>query len=274
MSNEICHTALSIGARETVLLLNYSHSLLPIKTERKMIMTPDMLQQYSVIVQFLGKTLGPDYEIVLHDLNPDHNEIVAIANSHVSGRTIGSPLTNASLKMLIDKAYETDDFLCNYKGIAENGRILRSSTMFIKNAQGMPVGLLCINFDDSRYMQLQDTLLSVIHPQEYIAAHPSCKKTAAGILAIPGNPPAEPELITENFSMDIPSLMQKMFADATSALSTPPDRLNQQEKKDIIEKLHKQGLFQLKGAITFVAEQFSCSTATVYRYLSELKLSS
>ena len=30
-------------------------------------MTPEMLQQYSVIVQFLGKTLGPDYEIVLHD---------------------------------------------------------------------------------------------------------------------------------------------------------------------------------------------------------------
>lgn len=239
-------------------------------------MTPDMLQQYSVIVQFLGKTLGPDYEIVLHDLNPDHNKIVSIANSHVSGRAIGSPLTNASLKMLIDKAYETDDFLCNYKGIAENGQILRSSTMFIKDAQGKPVGLLCINFDDSRYMQLQETLLSVIHPKEYIAARPSLAKTAADVLPVPAGAPAgaETELITENFSMDIPSLMHKMFSDATAAVSTPVDRLNQQEKKDIIEKLHKQGLFQLKGAITFVAEQFSCSSATVYRYLSELKLSS
>ena len=108
-------------------------------------MTPDMLQQYSVIVQFLGKTLGPDYEIVLHDLNPDHNEIVAIANSHVSGRNIGSPLTNASLKMLIDKAYETDDFLCNYKGVAEDrhGHMLRSSTMFIKDAQALPAAAGC-----------------------------------------------------------------------------------------------------------------------------------
>ena len=25
-------------------------------------MTPEMLQQYTVIVEFLGKTLGPDYE--------------------------------------------------------------------------------------------------------------------------------------------------------------------------------------------------------------------
>lgn len=240
-------------------------------------MTPEMLQQYSVIVQFLGKTLGPDYEIVLHDLNPDHNEIVAIANSHISGRSIGSPLTNAFLKMLIDKAYETDDFLCNYKGIADNGKGLRSSTMFIKDAQGNPVGLLCINFDDSRYLQMQDVLLSVIHPKEYITAHPLFQKSALGIHPVqaePAHTEAEPEPITENFSMDIPSLMQKIFADATVALPTPADRLNQQEKKDIIEKLHKQGLFQLKGAITFVAEQFSCSSATIYRYLSELKLNS
>lgn len=245
-------------------------------------MTPDMLQQYSVIVQFLGKTLGPDYEIVLHDLSPDHNQIVAIANNHVSGRNIGSPLTNASLKMLIDKAYETDDFLCNYKGIAENGRLLRSSTMFIKDAQGNPAGLLCINFDDSRFLQMQDTLLSVIHPKEYIAARPFMKKyeesqtekSAAGSQAAAVRPEPEPSAITENFSMDIPSLMHKMFADATVAMPTPADRLNQQEKKEIIEKLHKQGLFQLKGAITFVAEQFACSSATIYRYLSELKLSS
>ena len=242
-------------------------------------MTPDMLQQYSVIVQFLGKTLGPDYEIVLHDLSPDHNQIVAIANNHVSGRNIGSPLTNASLKMLIDKAYETDDFLCNYKGIAENGRLLRSSTMFIKDAQGNPAGLLCINFDDSRFMDLQDTLLSVIHPKEYIAARPFMKKyekseTTAASRQTDAVPDPEPSAITENFSMDIPSLMHKMFADATVAMPTPADRLNQQEKKEIIEKLHKQGLFQLKGAITFVAEQFACSSATIYRYLSELKLSS
>ena len=237
-------------------------------------MTPDMLQQYSVIVQFLGKTLGPDYEVVLHDLNPEHNKIVAIANSHVSGRNIGSPLTNASLKMLIDKAYETDDFLCTYKGIAENGRMLRSSTMFIKDAQGHPAGLLCINFDDSRYLQLHDTLMSVLHPQEYLESCPVLKKSGSSITPVSAasSESQKREPITENLSMDIPSLMHKMFADATVSIPTPADRLNQQEKKDIIEKLHKQGLFQLKGAITFVAEQFSCSSATIYRYLSELKL--
>ena len=64
--------------------------------------------------------------------------------------------------------------------------------------------------------------------------------------------------------------MQKIFDDATISLTTPIDHLNQYEKKEIIEKLNDRGLFQLKGAISFVAKNFSCSSATIYRYLSEL----
>lgn len=76
--------------------------------------------------------------------------------------------------------------------------------------------------------------------------------------------------MTENYPVDISSLMQKIFDDATVSLPTSIDRLNQYERKDIIEKLNEQGLFQLKGAISFVAKKFSCSTATIYRYLSEI----
>ena len=76
--------------------------------------------------------------------------------------------------------------------------------------------------------------------------------------------------MTESFPTDITLLMQKIFDDVTKDLATPITRLNQYERKDIVQKLNDQGLFQLKGAISFVAKQFSCSTATVYRYLSEI----
>lgn len=64
--------------------------------------------------------------------------------------------------------------------------------------------------------------------------------------------------------------MQKIFDDATSDLQTPVDHLNQHERKEIMIRLNQQGLFQMKGAISFVARKFSCSTATVYRYLNEI----
>ncbi len=233
-------------------------------------MSSDILQHYTILVEFLGKALGPDYEVVLHDLSSKDFAIAAIANGHISGRKAGGPLTDAALRMLSSKAYETDDFLSNYRGIAPNGHILRSSTMFIRDEENRPIGLLCINFDDWRYKELTEKMLSIIHPESYLEQHPAYTQP---LLQRPMENPALQEssaAITENFSMDIPALMQKIFDDATASLGTPVDRLNQFERREIVEQLNEQGLFQLKGAVSFVARKFSCSNATIYRYLSEI----
>ena len=109
-----------------------------------------LLQQYIKLTEFLGLALGPDYEVALHDLaNKDHS-IIAIANSHISGRKLGAPLTNMALSILRDKSYERMDYHLHYYSINVNGKDLRSSTFFIKDS-GELIGLLCINFDDSRY---------------------------------------------------------------------------------------------------------------------------
>ncbi|MGN1191194.1 MAG: transcriptional regulator [Dorea sp.] len=230
-------------------------------------MTSDILQQYKILVEFLGKALGPDYEVVLQDLTSKNNAIIAIANGHISGRTTGSPLTNAALQMLSSKIYEKSNYLCNYKGVKEDGHILRSSTMFIKDESGTPIGLLCINFDDSRYSELSKTLHSIIHPSTFGADSPEFNKTVS---VSQEDALEQYASMTENFPMDIPSLMQKIFEDSTAGLETPADRLNQNERKEVMTKLNEQGLFQLKGAISFVSKKFSCSTATIYRYLSEI----
>ena len=127
-------------------------------------MSSNILNQYKILVDFLGKALGPDYEIVLHDITSEPGQIVAIANGHVSGQQIGSPTTNDALQMLAANPYKSNDFLHNYPVTAENGHILRASTLFIKDEEGSPVGLLGINFDDSRYQKLCDELLAAIHP--------------------------------------------------------------------------------------------------------------
>lgn len=230
-------------------------------------MNSDILQHYTTLVKFLGKTLGPDYEVVLHDLSSKDFAIAAIANEHISGRKAGGPLTDAALRMLSSRAYERDDFLCNYKGLAENGHVLRSSTMFIRDEKRRPIGLLCINFDDHRYQDLQEKLFSIVHPDTFVEKSPAKDRSFSEKAGAPSRS-AQP--ITESFSMDIPALMEKMFEDAASSLETPIDRLNQFERRDIVEKLNEQGLFQLKGAVSFVARKFSCSNATIYRYLSEI----
>lgn len=225
----------------------------------------DLLYSYKTTVKFLGSVLGPDYEVVLQDLSNINHSVIAIENGHISGRTIGSPLTSAVFQMLSSKVYEEDDFIANYKGVAENGHILRSSSMFIKDSNGNPIGLLCINFDDSRYMELHEKLFSLIHPGNFV------KNISSGVAESKGNVKDLSSRITESFAIDVASLREQIFNDATANFTTTPvDRLNQNERKEIMIKLYEQGLFQLKGSIPFVAKRFSCSQATIYRYLGEI----
>lgn len=130
-------------------------------------MASQLLQQYVKLTEFLGHTLGPDYEVALHDLTDRNRSIVAIANSHVSGRKLGAPLTNTALKILRDKSYESQDYLLHYRGVSADGRVLRSSTFFIKQ-NGKLLGMLCINFDDSRYHAVSEEILRLCHPDKFV----------------------------------------------------------------------------------------------------------
>lgn len=231
-------------------------------------MTSSILHQYTILVDFLGKALGPDYEIVLHDITAEPSRIIAIANGHISGRSIGSPTTNSALQTLAANPYKTNDFLYNYQISTKDGRLLRASTMFIKDEDGNPIGLLGINFDDARYRELFTNMLSVIHPAQFLKSSltffPAVPAASEGISL-------QPYTLADDFSMDISTLMEKSFNSVTASLNTPLKRLNQQEKRDIVQKLQERGMFKLKGGISFVAKRLSCSPATVYRYLGELE---
>ena len=133
-------------------------------------MTEQMLRQYTVLVEYLGATLGPDYEVVLHEILPETSRVAAIANGTISGRSVGAPITNAALRMIMQKQYETSDYNLNYTGQLANGKTIRSSTMFIKDG-GKLVGLLCINFDDSRFHEISDAILKLIHPDDFVHHH-------------------------------------------------------------------------------------------------------
>lgn len=225
-------------------------------------MTQNLFQQYSIIVEYLGKVLGPDYEIVLHDLTCKNKEVVAIANGHISGRTVGSPLTNTALHLINSKAYINQNYFINYTGATENGHLLRSSTMFIKNKDNVLEGLLCINFDDSRFTKLNTNLLQLLHGQTFTQEH---------YIEPNHSPSHSSNNKAERFPTDISKLMSQIWEDVTQDIQITPDRLTQTEKISIIEQLHKRGLFNLKGSIPFISKQLASSTSSIYRYLEKIE---
>ncbi len=220
--------------------------------------TNALLRQYVKLTEFLGAALGPDYEVALHDLTDKNRSIIAIANGYISGREIGAPLTNMALGVLKDESYEWQDYRLHYSGLSAAGNVLRSSTMFIKE-DGKLIGMLCINFDDSRFQNFARQVLTLCHPNQFFQA-----------LAQPEDP-SEDAPRPETFRNSTEAVAQDAVAHELERLGVPADRLTPEERLRIIAALEESGIFLLKGAVKDVAAGLGCSQASVYRYLSQIR---
>lgn len=220
-------------------------------------MDKHILDQFTKLVEFLGKVLGPDYEIVLHDLTDKKYSIVAIANGHVSGRHLGAPLTNLGLKIITMGSYKNSDYLINYNGASKTNKVLRSSTMFIKDDSGNVVAMLCINFDDSKYVALSQEILKLCHPNELILENSSYDSVNSILKDVP-----------ESFSESIEEVTETVLNKVLADKNIPIDRLTQDERLSIVAILNQKGIFMLKGAVNEVAKKLHCSEPSIYRYLN------
>ena len=226
----------------------------------------EILQGYVKLTEFLGHILGPDYEVVFHDLTDPNHSIIAIVNGHISGRKVGAPLTNVALSVLKDKGYENKDYRVNDYGLSASGKGLRSNTLFIKH-EGKLIGMLCINFDDSRYKAVSEQVMALAHPQNFLdnILNKNTEKTSKTNSAISNE-------ITEKYNSSSEGVAADAIQKELEKLGVSANRLTAEERMKVIAELEKQGIFLLKGVVKDVAIGLRCSQASVYRYMSQLKI--
>jgi len=232
-------------------------------------MTNEQCVQYSCLVEFLGRMLGPDYEITLYDLETSGNPLVAIANGKLGGRSAGESLPEIAIRQIQNG--ENEQFVLNIPIVLEeSGKTIRFSAMRICDRAGKAVGLLGIGFDDSRYLSLCSNLFDLIHPDAYVESqYLQNNANLSDVLSADAKMKAKPSDVYN----DVTSMAAELFSDAVSDLQMPVDRLTQDERIALLRKLQENGMFRLKGAVQYVAERLGCSQASIYRYLSKVRYS-
>lgn len=221
-------------------------------------------RQYVKLTEFLGQVLGPDYEVSLHDLGNDDNSVIAIANSHVTGRSVGSPMSEGMLRLVAEHGYSNHDYKVNLSGTAVREKLLRTSTFFIKDGSDELSGLLCINFDDSRYQALVDSVLKLRHPDAFVTTNFAYNQASDRVENAPG------VKHNDSFAVSMRQMIQDVMRQMLSEKGTSARRLTQAEKLELVSELKRKGVFLMKGAVQQVARQLSCSQATLYRYLQRV----
>ncbi|MBO0477653.1 PAS domain-containing protein [Vagococcus sp. DIV0080] len=213
-----------------------------------------ILTYYENLVPFLHNILGPNSEVLLHDVSSPDSSIVAVAGN-LSNRKIGGPLTNMALKQIQEKKYLIQDNSGTYKSFTIDGKACRSSSYFIKDDNNKLLGMLCINILVSDLIDIQETLNQLIGlPKEQHEENHDAKLGEDH----------------ENLGQSIEELLTSLI-DSVLIKYDFSKELSIDNKVSIITELNEKGVFLLKGGVAEVAHRIEMSEPSVYRYLSKIK---
>ena len=117
----------------------------------------DELQFFEALMKGITALFGSNCEIVLHDLTGDYEStVVLIENGHVTGRRVGDCGSNLGLEVLRGTVENGNKY--GYISNSRDGKMLRSSTVYVRNSGGKVVGCLCINMDISNLMLAENAI--------------------------------------------------------------------------------------------------------------------
>ena len=206
---------------------------MPVKTP-----IPNWLEPHLPVCDAIVALLAPLAEVAVHDIRRDR--IVGIWNP-ISGRRVGD-------RSLIDELPPYSDearVIGPYPKVLADGRAITSVSVLLHNANGVPRGLLCINFDRSPLDGTIDLLV----------------RFAA---AVEDRPP-------ELFDRDWREQILLVVDEECRSRSLRRDRLTRGQRLDLVRVLDERGLFATRNAATHAGRALGVSRTTIYALLKEAR---
>ena len=212
-----------------------------------------MLSQYEMdalkqIAKGIAGHFGSSCEVVIHELSERSadSSIVAIENGHVSGRKPGDGPSHIVLEQLGQEDPDAEDQI-GYLTRTPDGKILKSSSIYIRDGQGKIAAILGINFDISALQMFENALHEIISPDQHEQK--------------------EPERITLN----VADLLDDLIRQADELVGKPVALMTKDDKVKAIRYLNSTGALLITKSGDKIAKHFSISKYTLYSYLDTSK---
>jgi predicted transcriptional regulator YheO len=200
------------------------------------------------IADAIVKTFPRGFEAVVHDLSTPQKSIKYIAGD-VTRRKIGGPVTDLVVKALHQEGRDTRD-RHNYKTTTSDGRVFKSTTVFVRNSYGDVVAAFCINFD----------MTDLLNARNALEVFTSTANAFNGQEKV------------ETFAMSITETIEALFQQAVAQIGKQCTYMSTEEKVELVKELETIGVFQIKGGVDHAAFLMGVSKYTVYNYLKKIRL--
>ncbi|MFF4488152.1 transcriptional regulator [Streptomyces sp. NPDC001544] len=197
------------------------------------------------VVDGLVATFGPVCEVVLHDYRRPEKSVVALAGE-VTGRTVGGAMSEIGMRMVARGDTAADEL--NYVTRTPAGKLVKSSTMPLRDSAGTVFGALCVNLDVTALTQAHALL---------------------GSLAGTGTDTTEPP--TTVFGDDIDTVVDAIVDAHQLRQNASWSQLDRAQRLELFRGLDERGVFAVRRAVEQVAGRLGISRASAYNYLAQAR---
>ena len=220
----------------------YSHAKGMVTLSQKL----DLLKQ---IAHGLAVQFGSSCEIVIHDLRKKEldSSIVYIENGHVSNRKLGDGPSSVVLETLSRKPSQIQDRL-SYLTKTEDGRILKSSTMYIRDDDDSIAYIFSLNYDITSLLTVESAIHSLISTEQKKEQETDNK---------------QPQKITHNVN----ELLDTLIEQALALVGKPVAIMNKDDKVAVVQYLNNAGAFLITKSGDKIASLLGISKFTLYSYM-------
>ena len=209
--------------------------------------TLEFLKQlaHGLAIQF-----GSSCEIAIHDLKTKDLEksIVYIENGHVSNRQTGDGPSGIVLETLQSDPSTIHDKL-SYLTKTEDGRILKSSTFYIRDDDGSISYIFSLNYDITAFTAASTAIQSLI-------------ATKDNLPDLTGDSPRQ---ITHNVN----ELLDLLIEQAVAKVGKPVAMMNKDDKVAVVQYLDHAGAFLITKSGDKVSSYLGISKFTLYSYMGK-----
>jgi len=195
----------------------------------------------------MAEQFGNNCEIVIHDLNENSLEssIVAIENGHVSNRSVGDGPSMVVLDTLAKDQTEVEDQLCYLTEV--DGKMIKSSTIYIRDEDGRISGIFGINYDISPMVMFQKELRDFINVETVQAEE------------------------STHIYHDVNSMLDDLIKRAVKLVGRPVAYMTREDKIKAIQFLNEHGAFLVTKSGDRISNYFGISKYTMYSYIDKEK---
>lgn len=208
----------------------------------------DSLELLTQIAHGVATQFGLACEVVIHDLTKKDMEssIVYIEHGSITNRAVGDGPSGIVLETLQKDPKSLQDRLA-YLTKTDDGRILKSSTMYIRGKDGSIEYIFSLNYDITGLITIDSALRSLIEtPQEA---------------------DKQPKKITHNVN----DLLDSLIEQSVALVGKPVALMSKEDKVNAVQYLNNAGAFLITKSGDKVSSYFGISKFTLYSYLDSGK---